>query len=64
MMISLTEKKEGVDMLRYIVDKEKKIILVAIDYAGLTTNCEDMKKIWGKCKPEAYKETITDKMQQ
>ncbi|KAI9475634.1 MAG: hypothetical protein EXX96DRAFT_506170 [Benjaminiella poitrasii] len=31
------------DMLRYISDKEKKIILVAIDYAGLTTNCEDMK---------------------
>lgn len=32
-------------MLRYIVDKEKKIILAAIDYADLTTNCEDMKKI-------------------
>jgi hypothetical protein len=30
-------------MLRYISDKEKKIVLVAIDYAGLTTNCEDMK---------------------
>ncbi|KAG0748382.1 hypothetical protein G6F57_003500 [Rhizopus arrhizus] len=31
------------DMLRYISDKEKKIVLVAIDYAGLTTNCEDLK---------------------
>ncbi|CAO3681921.1 unnamed protein product [Rhizopus stolonifer] len=31
------------DMLRYISDKKKKVILVTIDYAGLTTNCEDMK---------------------
>lgn len=29
------------DMLRYISDKEKKIILVAIDHAGLVTNCEE-----------------------
>ncbi|CEP07727.1 hypothetical protein [Parasitella parasitica] len=31
------------DMLRSITDKEEKIMLVAIDYAGLTTNCEDMR---------------------
>ncbi|KAI7896050.1 uncharacterized protein EV154DRAFT_493345 [Mucor mucedo] len=43
MMSHLIANGDTQDMLRYISDKEKKIILVAIDYAGLTTNCEDLK---------------------
>ncbi|KAG1612699.1 hypothetical protein G6F46_008295 [Rhizopus delemar] len=31
------------DMLKYINDKNKKIVLVAIDFAGLTTNCQGLK---------------------
>ncbi|KAI8070533.1 uncharacterized protein B0P05DRAFT_580413 [Gilbertella persicaria] len=38
------------DMLRYISDKKKKVILVTIDYAVLTTNCEDMKSFLSSIK--------------
>ena len=31
-------------MLKYVNDKDKEIVLVAIDFAGLTTNYEDLKK--------------------
>ena len=42
------------DLLRYISDKEKKVELVTIDYAGLTINCKDMKNFFlGDCKPDA-----------
>ncbi|KAI9245017.1 hypothetical protein EDC94DRAFT_637933 [Helicostylum pulchrum] len=50
MMSYLIANGDTQDMLKYISDKEKKIILVAIDYAGLTTNCEDLKNFLSSVK--------------
>ncbi|KAI9267295.1 hypothetical protein EDC94DRAFT_633994 [Helicostylum pulchrum] len=50
MMSYLIANGDTQDMLKYISDKEKKIILVAIDYAGLTINCEDLKSFLSSVK--------------
>ncbi|CEI92187.1 hypothetical protein RMCBS344292_06456 [Rhizopus microsporus] len=57
-MSHIIANRDTQDILRYISDKEKKIVLVAIDYAGLTTNCEDMKSFLSTY--SSIKEIATD----
>ncbi|OBZ85791.1 hypothetical protein A0J61_06152 [Choanephora cucurbitarum] len=54
LMSHIVASRDTQDLLRYISDKEKKVELVTIDYAGLTINCKDMKNFFlGDCKPDA-----------